>query len=231
MMKKVIAIDGPSGAGKSTISQLLAQKLGFHFLDTGALYRAVGLYLVEKGLNENSSDHEISTALENIVISYLDGEVFIKYKPTTGNLSPDSFMDINLMEAIRTKQAGHYASVFSARKPVRAYLLHIQREAAYSSDIVAEGRDMTTVVFPDAWKKFYLDASEEERALRRHLQMKTKGDQITLEEALTDIRERDIRDMSRDIAPLKRSDDAKYINTSGKSIEDVIEEILSEIEG
>lgn len=229
-MKKVIAIDGPSGAGKSTISRILAEKLGFHFLDTGALYRATGLYLFEKGLHENSLDEEISAALEDIVISYLNGEVRIIRKTSSGNKPFNPTAGINLMDTIRSKHAGHYASIFSAKKPVRAYLLYIQREAASMGDIVAEGRDMTTVVFPDAWKKFYLDASEEERATRRYLQMLSKGNNITLEDALTDIKERDIRDMSRNIAPLKRANDAKYINTTGKSIDDVVEEILLEIQ-
>lgn len=230
MIKKVIAIDGPSGAGKSTISQILAERLSFHFLDTGALYRATALYLIEEGLTEDSTDEEISSALENIIISYSNGKVSIMLKFNSAHKPFDSIGGINLIDAIRSKKAGHYASVFSARKPVRTYLLHIQRAAAMSGNIVAEGRDMTTVVFPDAWKKFYLDASEEERAARRYFQMLAKGNNITLEDALADIRERDIRDMCRDIAPLKRVDDAKYIDTTGKSIEDVIREMLSEIQ-
>lgn len=229
MMKKVIAIDGPSGAGKSTISQIIAKKLGFHYLNTGALYRGVAIYLIEKGLNEKSSDEEISAVLAEITVSFSNGEVRIIQKTSEGFKPFNSFADMSLNEAIKTKQAGHYASVLSARKPVREYLLDIQRAAALSNDIVAEGRDMTTVVFPNAWKKFYLDASMQERALRRYLQMQGKGNGITLEDALADVRERDIRDMSRDIAPLTRATDAKYIDTTGKSIERVVEEILAEV--
>ncbi len=248
-MNRVIAIDGPSGAGKSTISKLIAEKLGFQFLDTGALYRATALHLRRKGLHENSADDEIEKALEGLSVIFKDNRVFIrdpslkdsnksavtsikKENSTSSLLVTDNsslLLGEDVSDAIRTTEAGHYASVFSARKAVRDFLLDLQRDAAVHNDIVAEGRDMTTVVFPDAWKKFFLDASEEGRAKRRCLQLKEKGMDITMEEALKDVRERDIRDQSRDIAPLKRADDAIYIDTTDLDLEDVLKKALEVI--
>ena len=121
---------------------------------------------------------------------------------------------------------GHYSSVFSARKIVRDFLLDIQRNASLHSDLVAEGRDMTTVVFPNAWKKFYLDASVEDRAKRRYLQMKEKGINITESEAKKDVVERDVRDSGRDIAPLRKADDAVLIDSSSMTIDKVLENIM-----
>lgn len=213
-MGKVIAIDGPSGSGKSTISKRVAEQLGFQFLDTGALYRAIALHLRNTSLTSESGDAEILLALDNVSVYFKNGHVFLN--------------DRDVSDEIRTTEAGHYASVFSARKPVRDFLLQIQRDATLHSDIVAEGRDMTTVVFPNAWKKFYLDASEEGRARRRYLQLKEKGTvSLTLEEALKDVRDRDIRDSQRDIAPLKRADDAIYIDTTHMGPDEVAATILS----
>ncbi|WP_333652941.1 (d)CMP kinase [Dissulfurispira sp.] len=214
-MGRVIAIDGPSGAGKSTISRLVAERLGFQFLDTGALYRATALHLRRKAIEPESHDIEILDALNGVTINFKNGRVFLNGE--------------DVSEEIRTTEAGHYASVFSAKKAVRDFLLQIQRDAAIENDIVAEGRDMTTVVFPSAWKKFFLDASEEGRAKRRYLQLKEKGMGITMEEALRDVQERDKRDSSRDIAPLKRADDAIYIDTTDLNLEDVLKRVLEAI--
>lgn len=214
-MGKVIAIDGPSGAGKSTVSKLIAERLGFEFLDTGALYRAAALYLRKMNMPDESPDADISRALDGVVVNFKNGRVFLNGE--------------DVSDAIRTTEAGHYASVFSARKAVRDFLLQTQRDAAINNDIVAEGRDMTTVVFPDAWKKFYIDASEQGRAKRRYLQLKEKGMEITMDEALRDVRERDKRDSSRDIAPLRKADDAVCIDTTDLSLDEVIEKILKAI--
>ncbi|RME67361.1 MAG: cytidylate kinase, partial [Nitrospirae bacterium] len=127
---------------------------------------------------------------------------------------------------LRTPEAGHLASVFSARAPVREFLLGPQRAFAEEYDTVAEGRDMGTVVFPDAWLKFYLDASVEERAKRRYLQLKEMGKEITMEEALRDVQERDKRDSEREIAPLRRPKDAIYIDTTGISKEETLKILL-----
>jgi cytidylate kinase len=211
-MKKVIAIDGPSGAGKSTIAKLLAGKLGFAYLDTGALYRAIALYLKRYGLREDASDDRIAVALERARVEFRRGRVFLN--------------DEDVSEEIRSPQAGHYASVFSAKKPVRDYLLGTQRQAAETSDLVAEGRDMTTVVFPGAYRKVYLDASVEERVRRRTLELISKGFEV--DEALIrrEIVERDARDTGRNIAPLQRAADALFVDSSGLTVEEVFGKIL-----
>ena len=211
-MGKVIAIDGPSGAGKGTIAKLLAGELGFSYLDTGALYRAVALALREKGIKPEDSDEKLKNTLSVTDVSFKNGKVSLNGK--------------DVSEEIRTTEMGHYSSVFSARKIVRDFLLEIQRNASHHSDLVAEGRDMTTVVFPNAWKKFYLDASVEERAKRRYLQLKEKGINITESEARKDVVERDARDSGRDIAPLRKADDAVLIDSSSMTINKVLENIL-----
>lgn len=211
-MKKVIAIDGPSGAGKSTLAKLLAAELGYSYLDTGALYRAVALNLIRLGMNELSTDEDLYPALTQTGVEFRNGAILLNGK--------------DVSQEIRSPEAGHYASVFSAKRPVRDYLLKIQRDAAFHSDLVAEGRDMTTVVFPDAFKKFYLDASADERAGRRTLELLSRGFQVNRERIRLDIIERDARDSGRDIAPLKKADDATVIDSSGLSIDDVFRKIL-----
>ncbi len=209
-MKRVIAIDGPSGAGKSTVARILAERLGFRYLDTGALYRAVALYLRRKGADEGTDDERIGRLLEGLVLEFSDGRVLVNGE--------------DVSEAIRSPEIGHYSSVFSARRPVRAFLLEIQRRFPERHDTVAEGRDMTTVVFPGAWRKFYLDASLQERARRRYRQLRDRG--ITMEQAWRDVRERDERDSGRALAPLRRAPDAVYIDTTSRDIEETVEKML-----
>jgi CMP/dCMP kinase len=211
-MAKVVAIDGPSGAGKSSVSRMVAERLGFQYLDTGALYRALALYLTRKGIGADGTEDEIVRAVGDAEIRLETDKVFLNGE--------------DVSDAIRTPEAGHYASVFSARKSVRDHLFMIQKEAGRSCDIVAEGRDMTTVVFPDAYVKIYLDASEQGRAERRYLQLSRNGIPITIEEALKDVRDRDFRDKNRDIAPLKRAEDAVYIDSTDMTIEDVVHAIV-----
>jgi len=211
-MGKVIAIDGPSGAGKGTIAKLLAEKLGFSYLDTGALYRAVALGLREKGINPEDGDEKLKSVLSVTDVGFKNDKVYLNGK--------------DVSEEIRTTEMGHYSSVFSARKIVRDFLLDTQRKAADNGDLVAEGRDMTTVVFPNAWKKFYLDASVEERARRRYLQLKEKGIDATESDAKKDVVERDARDSGRDIAPLRKADDAVVIDSSTLTIDEVLQNIM-----
>ncbi|OGW32653.1 MAG: cytidylate kinase [Nitrospirae bacterium GWC2_42_7] len=214
-MKKVIAIDGPSGAGKSTIAKLIARKLGFDYLDTGALYRAVAISLIKLGLKEGASDRDIEAALQKTDVEFNDGHIFLNGDDVSSE--------------IRSPEAGHFASVFSARKPVREFLMKTQRDSAVNADIVAEGRDVTTVVFPHAFKKFYLDASIEERKKRRSLELISKGFEVNEDRIRQEIIERDARDSGRDIAPLKKADEACLIDSSGLSIEEVINKLMGYI--
>jgi len=196
------------------VSKLVAKRLGFQYLDTGALYRALALRLVRMGKKADDPEQEISAAIQNASVRFDGDRVFLDDEDVSG--------------AIRTPEAGHYASVFSARKSVRDYLLKIQRDAGRDQDIVVEGRDMTTVVFPEANVKIYLDASVEERARRRYLQLKAKGMPVTMDEAIADVKERDFRDSNRDIAPLKKAGDALLVDTTEMSIDDVVEKIAFE---
>lgn len=214
-MHKVIAIDGPSGAGKTTIAKLIAEKLRFEYLDTGALYRAVAVALRNNGVVQTDSDDKIKGVLSTISISFIDGKVYVNNKDITGD--------------IRSTEVDHYSSVFSARKIVREYLLDVQRNAALKNSLVVEGRDTTTVVFPDAKKKIFLDASVEERAKRRCKQYREKGIDINIEESLKSIIDRDRRDANRDIAPLKIAEDALVIDSSNLSVEQVLEKIFEYI--
>jgi cytidylate kinase len=211
-MRKVIAIDGPSGSGKTTVAKLIAKELGFNYLDTGALYRAVALALRNSAIEPEASDDKITDVLSKNYISFNNGRVFLN--------------GLDVSEDIRSTEIDHYSSVFSARKLVRDFLLYAQRDAALNSDLVVEGRDTTTVVFPEARKKIYLDASVEERAKRRYLQYKGKNIDISMDESIRSIINRDLRDASRGIAPLKKASDALAIDSSNLSIELVIKKIL-----
>jgi cytidylate kinase len=216
-MGKVIAIDGPSGAGKSTIAKSLARRLGFSYLDTGALYRAVALLFLEKGIRPEDSDEILISAMQASGIRVSNGKVFLGERDVSGE--------------IRTTEVGHFSSVFSARRIVREFLLEVQRMAAAEQDVVVEGRDTTTVVFPGAWKKFYLDASAGQRALRRYRQLTEMGIPVTEGDAERDVTDRDRRDKNRDVAPLKKAKDAIIIDTSDKDIEEVLEIFMGCIRG
>ena len=218
MKKDVIAIDGPSGAGKSTIAKIIAKKLGYFYLNTGAMYRAVALYLHRKGkkpLDKITEDDlkGIELDFDNEGNIYLNGE--------------------NVSDKIITPEISRLASDFSKLKVVRKVLTEQQRKIGLSRPSVLEGRDIGTVVFPDAKYKFFLDASPEERARRRYLQLKEKNPDanISFEEILKQQLERDKQDYSRDIAPLKKAEDAIYIDTTGMEIEDVVKKILEYIKG
>jgi cytidylate kinase len=215
-VKRVVAIDGPSGAGKSTLARLIAKDMGFQYLDTGALYRAVALQLLKLGIGEDASDGEIAAALLETRLELRNGSVLLNGETVT--------------DEIRSTEAGHYASVFSAREPVRRYLLDIQRDAANHADLVAEGRDMTTVVFPDAYKKFYLDAGIDERARRRTIELNSRGLSVDEKQVLIEMKERDGRDSSRDIAPLRKAADAYMIDSSGMPVEEVLRRMMGVIQ-
>jgi len=216
-MRQVIAIDGPSGSGKTTIAKLIAQELGYSYLDTGALYRAVAFFLRKQMIQPQDDDDRLRGVLSRTSVMFRNGRVILNNDDVTDD--------------IRSKDIDHYSSVFSARKIVRDFLLNPQREALLHDDLVVEGRDTTTVVFPDAQKKIFLDASVEERAKRRYLQYREKGIEMTLEEAKTSIIERDRRDACRDIAPLVKASDALLIDSSNLSVEAVKKKILDFVRG
>jgi cytidylate kinase len=211
-MKQVVAIDGPSGSGKTTMAKLIAKELGYSYLDTGALYRAVAIALRANKIEPADSDDKIKAVLDRTSVSFSDGRVYLNGR--------------DVSEEIRSGEIDHFSSVFSARRIVRAFLLDVQRSAALSDEVVVEGRDTTTVVFPDSKKKVFLDASIEERAKRRYLQYKGKGLDISMDEARKSIIERDQRDASRDIAPLRKAADALLVDSSSLSIEEVKGKIL-----
>jgi len=214
-MGKVIAIDGPSGAGKSTIAKMLAERLGFTYLDTGALYRGVALLFLERGITPEDDDRALEVTLSHTEIRFEQGKVILDGRDVSSE--------------IRTPEVGHYSSVFSARRVVRDFLLDVQREASFAHNLVAEGRDTATVVFPDAYRKFYMDASMEERVGRRHRQLGEMGIRATRAEAEKDVRERDERDQGRDIAPLTKAKDAIMIETTGKNIEQILDLLLEAV--
>jgi len=211
-MRRVIAIDGPSGSGKTTIAKLIARQFGFNYLDTGALYRAIALALRADMVEPADNDNSLRNVLDRTRVTFKDGRVFLN--------------GIDVSEDIRSKEMDHYSSVFSARRLVRDFLLDAQRHAAVDNDLVVEGRDTTTIVFPDAAKKVFLDASVEERAKRRYNQFRENGIDISLDEARKKIIERDERDSSRDIAPLKVAEDAFFVDSSNLSIEQVKQKII-----
>jgi cytidylate kinase len=214
-VKNVIAIDGPSGSGKTTVAKLIAQEIGYRYLDTGALYRAVALALRQNMVETEDSDERIGEVLRQNRILFQDGKVFLN--------------GVDVSETIRSTEIDHYSSVFSTRKVVRDFLLDAQRDASRHNNLVAEGRDTTTVVFPGALKKIFLNASVEERAKRRCLQYSEKGITISMDEAKKSIIDRDARDSGRDIAPLTRASDALVVDSSDLSIENVKKKILDYI--
>lgn len=211
-----IAVDGPAGAGKSTIARSVAKRLGFVYVDTGAMYRAMALYFIRQGILR-SQETEIAKACEDIEISiqYQDGEqqVFLNGE--------------NVSCQIRTEEVGNMASASSVYTAVRQKLLELQRELARTANVIMDGRDIGTCVLPEAGTKIYLTASSHVRATRRYNELTQKGQMCNLEEIEQDIIERDYRDMNREISPLKQAEDAALVDTSQMDISQVIDTIIS----
>ena len=214
-----IAIDGPSGAGKSTIAKKLSKDLGFIYVDTGAMYRALALYFINKNFDIENQEL-VKRELENISID-------IKYDKGKQLVFLN---DKDVGEEIRNERVGGVASAVSVYPFVREKLLDLQRDVARKNHVVMDGRDIGSFVLPDADLKIFLSASVETRAGRRYLEMKEKGARVTLEDIKKDIETRDYRDMNRDMAPLKRVSDAVFIDSSELTIEEVVEEIKKYIE-
>lgn len=220
MNASVITIDGPSGSGKGTIAGLLAQKLGWNLLDSGALYRLLAFAARNHGM-DLANEEALKTLAAHLDVQFIaaaDG------KPQRIILEGDEVTD-----AIRNEQVGAGASQVAALPAVREALLQRQRAFLEAPGLVADGRDMGTVVFPQAPLKVFLTASAEERARRRYLQLKGKVDGVSLPSLLDEIRERDERDMQRAVAPLKPAIDAIQLDSTELSIEQVLDRILSEV--
>ncbi len=211
-----IAIDGPAGAGKSTIARAAARSLGFLYVDTGAMYRAIALYLLRNDADVNN-DNELEKYLNQITIriAYSNGEqqIILNNENVTGYL--------------RDEKVGNMASVSSAKPKVRAKLLQLQRDIAKENDVIMDGRDIGTFVLPNADVKIYLTATVEERAKRRYSELIEKGQDADLEKIAEDIRTRDYQDMNREIAPLKQAEDAVLIDSSTMTIQEVMDSIVN----
>ncbi len=211
-----IAIDGPAGAGKSTIAKRVAQKKGFIYVDTGAMYRGLAVHFLKNGI-EPEDREGIIRACQNadVSIGYEDGiqQIYLNGE--------------NITAQLREEAVGDMASKSSPISEVREKLLMLQRSLAKEKDVVMDGRDIGTNILPDADVKVYLTASAETRAKRRYDELAAKGVPCDMEQIAADIKERDYRDMTRDTAPLKQAEDAVLVDSSGMSIEEVTEAILS----
>lgn len=211
-----IAIDGPAGAGKSTIAKGLAKKLSFIYVDTGAMYRAMALYLTRQNIKpEDTAAMEAACENADISIAYVDGEQQVILNGE------------NVTPYLRTEEVGNMASVSSANPAIRRKLVQLQQELARTNNVVMDGRDIGTQVLPDANVKIYLTASAHTRALRRYNELLAKGEPCDLDAIEADINDRDHRDMTREISPLKQAEDAVLVDSSEMTIEEVQSRIIA----
>lgn len=210
-----IAIDGPAGAGKSTIAKKLAQKLGYVYVDTGAMYRAMAYYFLQQGIDK-TDEAAINAAVDgaDVTIRYVDGaqQVLLNGEDVTGSL--------------RSEQVGNMASNTSVYPAVRVKLVALQQKLAQTTDVIMDGRDIGTCVLPDAQVKIYLTASVGTRAKRRYDELVEKGEKPDLAKIEADIEERDYRDMHREMSPLRQADDAVLVDSSEMNIEQVVSAIF-----
>jgi len=210
-----VAIDGPSGAGKSTVARAAAMKLCYVYVDTGAMYRAIGLAVCRKGVSGEDAAG-IAAALDGI-------EITLRYENGTQHVL---LCGEDVSDAIRTPEIAYYASKVSAVPEVRQFLLDLQRNMAKKGNILMDGRDIGTVILPDAQVKIFLTASAKCRAERRYRELIAKGQDVTLERVLSDIESRDEQDRTRAIAPLRQAEDAVLLDTGNLTLEESIEAVL-----
>ena len=210
-----IAVDGPAGAGKSTIAKAVAAKLGFIYVDTGAMYRAMALYFLRQGIGKEE-EAAISAACGQV-------EITIRYEDGSQQVILNGE---NVSSQIRNEEVGNMASATSVYLPVREKLVQLQQELAKTANVIMDGRDIGTCVLPDAQAKVYLTDSSAVRAKRRYDELKEKGVMCNLEEIEQDIIERDYRDMHREHSPLKQAEDAVLVDSSDMTIEEVIDAII-----
>ena len=211
-----VAIDGPAGAGKSTIAKLVAKEKGYIYVDTGAMYRGLAIHFLNRGIDPEDRDAVAEACRDaEVTIGYEDGvqQIYLNGE--------------NVTSMLRTEETGNMASKTSAIPEVREKLLELQRSLAREKDVILDGRDIGTNILPDADVKIYLTASVETRARRRYDELREKGEDCSLEEISRDIKERDERDMTREIAPLKKADDAVLVDSSDMTIQQVVDEICS----
>ena len=209
-----IAIDGPAGAGKSTIARALAKRLSYIYVDTGAMYRAMALYLLRENISADDSGR-IEKACESVDISIIHEDGVQKVLLNGEDVS----------SLIRSEEVGNMASASAQNGRIREKLVELQRQLAAKTDVVMDGRDIGTNVLPNAEVKVYLTASVQTRANRRYLELSDKGQECSLEDIARDIEERDTRDMNRETAPLRQAEDAVLIDSSDMSIDEVVEAI------
>ena len=207
-----VAIDGPSGAGKSTIAKAVAKALDIDYIDTGAMYRAIGYKMDRDGVPFDADDPALAAMLENTDIDFASGDIILD-----GEVVND---------LIRTPEVSMLASQCSSLAPVREKLVEIQRGMGMRKSVIMDGRDIGTNVLKDAEFKIYLTASAEERAARRFKELQEKGESQTYEEVLEDIKQRDYNDMTRELNPLRKADDAIEVDTSGIGIDEVVVTVL-----
>ena len=216
----VVTIDGPGGSGKGTISQLLAARLGWHYLDSGALYRVLGLAAQDAGISVTDAPS----------LARLAGEIQLDFEPQTDGSAQVMLNGQDVSLWLRTEECGRWASEVAVWPEVRAALLQKQHDFRQNPGLVADGRDMGTTVFPTARLKIFLTASPEVRADRRYKQLKEKGLDASLPLLLGEIRARDARDAGRAVSPLRPADDAEILDTSTMGINEVVEFILNRLQ-
>ena len=210
-----VAIDGPAGAGKSTIAKLVAQKKGYIYFDTGAMYRGLAIHFLDQGIQANET--------EKVILACQDAEVTIQYE---NGVQQVYLNGRNITSRLRDEEVGNMASVTSAIPQVRAKLLELQQNLARTQNVIMDGRDIGTCVLPNADVKVFLTASVQTRAKRRYDELCEKGIACDLKEIEADIEQRDHRDMTREIAPLKQAEDAVLVDSSRMTIEEVVDAIV-----